>query len=62
VRHHGALTGIIRWNGEMVTTAQEWTTPRRSEIGIVFQDFNLFPTLSANENIEVATFNRHRQQ
>jgi len=29
---------------------------RRSEIGIVFQDFNLFPTLSANENVEVATF------
>jgi putative ABC transport system ATP-binding protein len=48
--------GVIRWNGETVTTAQEWTTLRRSEIGIVFQDFNLFPTLSANENIEVATF------
>ena len=49
-------TGVIRWNGEPVTTAQEWTTLRRSEIGIVFQDFNLFPTLSANENVEVATF------
>lgn len=48
--------GVIRWNGETVTRAQEWTALRRSEIGIVFQDFNLFPTLSANENIEVATF------
>ena len=48
--------GVIRWNGEPVTTAHEWTTLRRSEIGIVFQDFNLFPTLSANENVEVATF------
>ena len=48
--------GVIRWNGETVTTAQEWTTLRRSEIGIVFQDFNLFPTLSAIENVEVATF------
>jgi putative ABC transport system ATP-binding protein len=48
--------GVIRWNGKPVTTAQEWTTLRRTEIGIVFQDFNLFPTLSANENVEVATF------
>jgi len=48
--------GSIRWNGAPVTTAEEWTKLRRSEIGIVFQDFNLFPTLSANENVEVATF------
>ncbi len=49
-------TGVIRWKGEPVATAEDWTTLRRSEIGIVFQDFNLFPTLSANENVEVATF------
>ncbi len=49
-------TGIIRWNGEPVTTPKAWTTLRRFEIGIVFQDFNLFPTLSAIENVEVATF------
>lgn len=49
-------TGLIRWNGEPVTTATEWTNLRRSQIGIVFQDFNLFPTLSANENVEIATF------
>lgn len=49
-------TGLIRWNGKPVTTVREWTTLRRSQIGIVFQDFNLFPTLSANENVEIATF------
>ena len=59
--------GKIRWNGEPVTTPKEWTNLRRSEIGIVFQDFNLFPTLSANENVEVATFgtgidNRERKR
>jgi ABC-type lipoprotein export system ATPase subunit len=48
--------GLIRWNGEPVTTSSAWTSMRRSEIGIVFQDFNLFPTLSAIENIEIATF------
>ena len=40
--------GSIRWKGKPVTTPKEWTNLRRSEIGIVFQDFNLFPTLSAN--------------
>ena len=59
--------GTIRWNGKPVTTPKEWTNLRRSEIGIVFQDFNLFPTLSANENVEVATFgtgidNRERKR
>lgn len=48
--------GVIRWNGEPVASSHAWTKLRRTEIGIVFQDFNLFPTLSANENVEVATF------
>ena len=48
--------GSIKWKGKPVATAKEWTSLRRSEIGIVFQDFNLFPTLSATENVEVATF------
>jgi ABC-type lipoprotein export system ATPase subunit len=48
--------GILRWKGEPVTTLRRWTDLRRSEIGIVFQDFNLFPTLTAIENVEVAMF------
>jgi putative ABC transport system ATP-binding protein len=48
--------GILRWKGEPVTTLRQWTDLRRSEIGIVFQDFNLFPTLTASENVEVAMF------
>ena len=48
--------GILRWKGEPVTTLRRWTDLRRSEIGIVFQDFNLFPTLTASENVEVAMF------
>jgi len=60
-------TGTIRWNDEPVATPKSWTSLRRSEIGIVFQDFNLFPTLSAIENVEVATFgtgidNRERKR
>ena len=48
--------GLVRWKDTPVTTPRMWTDLRRSEIGIVFQDFNLFPTLSALENIELAMF------
>ena len=47
---------MLRWKGEPVTTLRQWTDLRRSAIGIVFQDFNLFPTLTARENVEVAMF------
>jgi len=49
-------TGRVLWKGKPVTTPEQWTDLRRSEIGIVFQEFNLFPTLTARENIEVAMF------
>ena len=49
-------SGVVRWNGEPVTTPRAWTALRRSSIGIVFQDFNLFPTLTARENVELALF------
>ena len=48
--------GAVLWRGEPVTTLRQWTDLRRTEIGIVFQDFNLFPTLTASENLEVALF------
>ena len=51
-------SGVVRWKGEAVPSTAAWTDLRRSEIGIVFQDFNLFPTLTARENIEVAMFGR----
>jgi putative ABC transport system ATP-binding protein len=49
-------SGVVRWNGMPVTSPRAWTALRRSSIGIVFQDFNLFPTLTARENVELALF------
>jgi putative ABC transport system ATP-binding protein len=49
-------SGVLRWKAEPVTTLRRWSDLRRKEIGIVFQEFNLFPTLTASENVEVAMF------
>ncbi|MGP0082404.1 MAG: ABC transporter ATP-binding protein [Steroidobacteraceae bacterium] len=58
--------GVVRWEGAPLTAPWLWTDLRRTSIGMVFQDFNLFPTLTARENIEIAMFgtrksNRERQ-
>jgi putative ABC transport system ATP-binding protein len=50
------VSGQVLWKGTPVTRPEQWTTLRRTEIGIVFQEFNLFPTLTARENLEMAMF------
>ncbi len=49
--------GRIRFEGRELgsMTGNELADLRRDEIGFVFQQFNLIPTLTALENIEVAT-------
>ena len=37
---------------------RSWARLRRDGIGIVFQEFNLIPTLTALENVELALFGR----
>ncbi|MCW5681411.1 MAG: ABC transporter ATP-binding protein [Xanthobacteraceae bacterium] len=48
--------GVIRWQGRPVATPKEWSDLRRRDVGIVFQEFNLFPTLTAAENVEMSLF------
>jgi putative ABC transport system ATP-binding protein len=49
-------TGTVTFTGERNPTMRRWADHRRGPIGILFQDFNLLPTLTAVENVEVAMF------
>jgi predicted ABC-type transport system involved in lysophospholipase L1 biosynthesis ATPase subunit len=51
-------TGDVLWNGQPVRRQAKWARLRRTSIGIVFQEFNLIPTLTAIENVELALFGR----
>jgi ABC-type lipoprotein export system ATPase subunit len=51
-------TGTVLWNGQPVRRQAQWARLRRTSIGIVFQEFNLIPTLTALENVELALFGR----
>jgi putative ABC transport system ATP-binding protein len=49
-------SGSVRILGEEVTTLSEQALPaiRRDRVGFIFQGFNLFPTLTALQNVELA--------
>src|SRR6266446_523969 len=51
-------SGTVLWEGRPQRTPQDWAKLRRRCIGIVFQEFNLIPTLTALENVELALFGR----
>src|ERR1700732_4585836 len=51
-------SGRVCWNDRPVTARRQWAALRRKEIGIIFQEFNLLPTLTARENVEMAMFGR----
>ncbi len=51
-------SGAVLWEGRPLRTRQQWARLRRLRIGIVFQEFNLIPTLTALENVEIALLGR----
>ena len=50
------VSGMAYWRGEAIASRRRWAALRAGEIGIVFQEFNLLPTLSAVENVEMPMF------
>jgi predicted ABC-type transport system involved in lysophospholipase L1 biosynthesis ATPase subunit len=50
--------GSVLWEGRPLRKQADWAQLRRTDIGIVFQEFNLIPTLTALENVELALFGR----
>src|SRR5262249_33427601 len=54
--------GTVLWEGRLLCTQQSWARLRRLNIGIVFQEFNLIPTLTALENVELALLGRGLSQ
>ena len=52
--------GLVRINGATVVGPNVWRPPERRQVGIVPQDFALFPHLSVAENIAFGLSNGHR--
>jgi ABC-type lipoprotein export system ATPase subunit len=50
--------GTVAFDGKINAAPRQWAELRAQRIGVVFQDFNLLPTLTAAENIEIAMFGR----
>lgn len=52
----GPTSGTVRINGESTAgkSPEELANLRRQHIGFIFQSYNLFPTLSAFENVRIA--------
>jgi len=55
-------SGHVVWEGRVVRSRRAWVALRRNRIGIVFQEYNLLPTLTAVENIEMALLGRGLSQ
>lgn len=47
-------SGRVLWQGRAVAGRQDWARLRRQQIGIVFQEFLLIPTLTAQQNVALA--------
>jgi iron(III) transport system ATP-binding protein len=55
-------SGIVGINGQIVCDAKNWIPPEQRDIGIVFQDYALFPHLTVAKNIAFGLKNLSKQE
>ncbi len=53
--------GTIRLAGQVVAGAGQWVAPEHRDVGMVFQDYALFPHLTVSENIAFGLKNHKRK-
>ncbi len=53
-------SGRIEFDGRAIVRADEWARLRACKIGIIFQHYDLLPTLTAEENVEIPMFGVER--
>ena len=51
-------SGGVYWRGGRIASQRQWGPLRGRDIGVIFQEFHLLPTLTAFENVELALFDR----
>jgi putative ABC transport system ATP-binding protein len=49
-------TGEVRFEGRPPSSAAAWTRIRARRLGFIFQSYNLLPTLTALENVQIPMF------
>ena len=54
--------GCIKINGKLVSDDKQITPPQKRQIGMVFQDYALFPHMSVEENIRFGLKNASKNQ
>ncbi len=55
-------TGTIEIDGQIVCGSNTWIAPEKRDIGIVFQDYALFPHLTVAQNVAFGLKNLNKEQ
>jgi iron(III) transport system ATP-binding protein len=55
-------SGQVRLDGRLVAGGGAWVPPERRRVGVVFQDYALFPHLSVAENVGFGVHRRDRRR
>ncbi|WP_404789508.1 ABC transporter ATP-binding protein [Altericista sp. CCNU0014] len=55
------LSGTIALAGQTVASARHWVPPERRDVGMVFQDYALFPHLNVAQNVAFGLQNPRRR-